>query len=249
MPPINTSLTLPALLRWTPTGRAIVFVLSATSIWSLLAEFYKLCSMRTFTFSILIPSMLILLTMAVVDRTMGDGKLWRAMWIGAIGGLLAAIAYDIYRLPFVIAAIDKIGPTWLRLPLYKVFPRFGALILNQPFAATTTDSQFPLATHVVGWSYHFSNGITFGVMYLALIGDAARRSWLWAVALAVVLEVAMLLTPYTSFFGIALTTKFVVATLTAHLIFGTTFGLYARGKARSMTTRYEYDVPPSGVIA
>jgi hypothetical protein len=35
--------------RWTVPGRLIVFTLAATSIWCLLAEFYGLCSMRTFT--------------------------------------------------------------------------------------------------------------------------------------------------------------------------------------------------------
>jgi hypothetical protein len=117
------------------------------------------------------------------------------------------------------------------LPLYKVFPRFGAMILAQPFTTTQTNSEFTLLAHVIGWVYHFSNGITFGVMYMALIGDARRRSWWWGVALAVGLELAMLYTPYTSFFGINMTTRFVVATLVAHLIFGIVLGIYARRAA------------------
>ena len=104
------------------------------------------------------------------------------------------------------------GPDWLRLPLFKVFPRFGAMILGEPFDATTTDSQFTLTAHLVGWVYHFSNGITFGVMYMALVGDASRRSWLWAVLFATGLELAMLFTPYTTFFGIHMTTRFVIVT-------------------------------------
>jgi hypothetical protein len=34
-------------------------------------------------------------------------------------GFLAACAYDLFRIPFVVAAIDKIGPEWLRLPLFR----------------------------------------------------------------------------------------------------------------------------------
>jgi hypothetical protein len=166
--------------------------------------------------------------MAILDLFRGDRRLWRAVVIGSIGGFLAAVAYDTFRIPFVVAAVDGVGPQWLRLPLFKVFPRFGAMILGQPFTADTTNSQFTLLAHIVGWVYHFSNGITFGVMYMALIGDAGKRSWWWAVALAVFLELAMLFTPYTNFFGIGLTTKFIVATLTAHLIFGVALGLYAR---------------------
>ena len=102
------------------------------------------------------------------------------------------------------------------------------MILGHPFDAVQTDSQFSLTAHLIGWTYHFSNGITFGVMYMALIGDAARRSWLWAVAFAVVLELAMLFTPYMSYFGIHLTTKFVIVTFVAHAIFGVALGLFAR---------------------
>lgn len=219
---------LPPVLQWTPGGRAIVFFLSATSIWCVLAEFYGLCSMRTFTLWILIPATFLLIAIAILDLAKGDRRLWRAVLIGSIGGLLAAFAYDLFRLPFVIAAVDHVGPAWARLPLYKVFPRFGAMILGQPFTPDQTDSQFPLLTHVVGWIYHFSNGITFGVMYMAIIGDATRRSWWWGVALAVGLELMMLFTPYTAFFGISPVMKFVIVTLTAHLIFGVTLGQWAR---------------------
>src|SRR3954471_20956287 len=149
---------LPPVLQWTPAGRAVVFFLSATSIWCLLAEFYGLCSMRTFTFFVLIPATILLIAIALLDRQKGDRRLWNACLIGAIGGFLAAVAYDTFRIPFVIAAADHLGPDWLRLPLFKVFPRFGAMILGEPFTAATTDSQFTLRAHLVGWTYHFSNG-------------------------------------------------------------------------------------------
>ena len=222
---------LPPVLQWTPGGRFIVFFLSATSIWCLLAEFYGLCSMRTFTFWVLIPATILLIAMAVLDFVRGDRRLARAVAIGAVAGFLAACAYDLFRMPFVISAVDHVGPSWLRLPLFKVFPRFGALILAEPFTAQQTDSQFTLTAHVVGWIYHFSNGITFGVMYMALIGDARRRSWMWGIVLAVGLELMMLFTPYTGFFGINLTARFVVVTLIAHLIFGIAMGIYARRKS------------------
>ncbi len=227
----NRSSVLPPLLQWTLGGRLIVFLLSAASIWCLLTEFYGLCSMRGFTIWILIPATALLIAMAWIDLMHGDRRLFHAVMIGAIGGLVAAIAYDVFRLPFVIGAVDHVGPAWLQLPLFKVFPRFGAMILGQPFTTTQTDSQFPLIAHVVGWIYHFSNGITFGIMYMAMIGDAKRRSWLWAIALAVGLELSMLFTPYTRFFGINLTTRFIVATLLAHLVFGIALGLYSKLKA------------------
>jgi hypothetical protein len=165
--------------------------------------------------------------------------------IGTIGGFIAAVSYDLFRIPFVVAAADKIGPPWLRLPLYKVFPQFGAMILGEPYSPSQTDSQFTLRAHIVGWIYHFSNGMTFGVMYMAMIGDARRRSWLWAIALAVGLELSMLFTPYTNFFGIGTTLRFVIVTMVAHLIFGVALGLYARWKA----THWTLAMPPWGMIA
>jgi hypothetical protein len=230
---------LSALYQWTPAGRALTFFLAATSIWCLLAEFYGLCSMRTFTFAILLPATALLLLMTAMDYIKGDRRLFKAVVVGAIGGFVAAVAYDLFRLPWVLGAADQVGPWWMRLPLFKVFPRFGAMILGEPYSAATPDSQFSLAAHLVGWTYHFSNGITFGVMYMAMIGDATKRSWLWAIALAAGLELAMLLTPYTRFFGIHLAALFVVVTLTAHIIFGVAMGLYTRHAAN----RWQLTVP------
>jgi hypothetical protein len=188
--------------------------------------------MQWFTLAILIPANVALLLLAIADRVRGSGLLWRGVVIGAVAGFVAACAYDVFRIPFVVAAIDKVGPDWLRLPLFKVFPRFGAMILGQPFDAAMTDSQFSLTAHLLGWLYHFSNGITFGVMYTALVGDASRRSWWWAVLFATGLELAMLFTPYTTFFGIHMTTRFVIVTFIAHGIFGVALGLFAKWMAR-----------------
>jgi hypothetical protein len=218
----------PAILSWSLPARVVVFLLAATSIWCLLADFYGLCPMRTFTLAILLPATAALIGLAVADRFWGRGMLWRGVVIGAVAGFLAACAYDVFRLPFVVAAIDKVGPEWLRLPLFKVFPRFGAMILGQPFDPAMTDSQFTLTAHLLGWVYHFSNGITFGVMYMALVGDATRRSWLWAVLFATGLELAMLVTPYTGYFGIHMTMRFVIVTFAAHAIFGVAMGLAAK---------------------
>lgn len=110
------------------------------------------------------------------------------------------------------------------MPIFEVFPRFGAMILGQPLEQPS----YSLAAHLLGWMYHFSNGCTVGVMYLALVGDGLRRHWGWAVLMAVGLELGMLLTPYPQTFGIHVTARFVVVTLTAHLISGVGLGLSLR---------------------
>src|SRR5262245_9826599 len=212
---------LPALFRWTWQGRFLVFTLSAMSIWCLLAEFYGLCSMRTFTLAVLLPATAALVALAMLDRLKGDGHLWQGVVIGAAAGFVAACAYDLFRLPFVFSSEWNLASVVPPMNLFKVFPRFGAMILGEP----VEQPQYTLTAHLIGWAYHFSNGITFGVMYVAMIGDAKRRSWLWAVLLATGLELAMLLTPYPQFFAIPVSALFIAVTLTAHLIFGVALGL------------------------
>jgi hypothetical protein len=221
-------LRLPPVFQWTGQGRALIFLLSASSIWCLLLEMYGLCSMRTLTYTLLVPSTLALVALAWLDRAKGDKRLYRAVVIGALGGLLAAVAYDVFRLPWVIGAAGQVGPGWLRLPLFKVFPRFGAMMLGISYSSTQPDSQFPLAAHVLGWIYHFSNGITFGIMFVAIVGQVTRRNWRVAILLAAGIEALMLVTPYPAFFAIPITALFVAVTLSAHLIFGAILGWYTK---------------------
>src|SRR5262245_26777150 len=214
---------------WNTRGRWVVFLLAASSLACLLADFYGFCPMRLFTPFIFLPALVLLFAFAILDRFRGDRQLWRAVWIGLVGGLLAAVAYDVFRLPFVFAkewSIDSVVPS---LNLFKVFPRFGAMILGEPIE----QAEYSTAAHVIGWIYHFSNGATFGVMYLSIVGDSRRWHWTWAVLFALAIELGMLLTPYPTAFNIAVTTRFIFVTIAAHTIFGTTLGLSARRLAAS----------------
>jgi hypothetical protein len=222
-----------AKLYWSPLGRSLVFALSFSSIACLLAEFYGLCPMRIFTLAIFLPAMLALSAFAVWDWANGNGELCRAVLIGVTAGLAAAVAYDVFRLPFVFAREWGIAAVIPPLQLFKVFPGFGAMILGEPLG----QQNYSLGTTLLGWAYHFSNGATFGVMYLALVGEATRRHWLWAIAMAVALELGMLASPYASVFSIPVTPRFVVVTLAAHAIFGVCLGLCARSVAKRWKTR------------
>ncbi len=219
----------PPLNLWTPTLRALVFTLAASSIWCLLAQFYGLMSMRAFTFCVSLPAMLLLLGLTLLDLRRGNGRLVRGMLIGTLAGLIAAVAYDVFRLPFVFASSWHIASIVPPMPLFKVFPRFGAMILGQQ----VEQAHYTIPTQLVGWIYHFSNGLTFGIMYIAVIGDPRRRHWLWAVLMAVGLELAMLFTPYPGIFGIHVGALFVIVTLSAHLIFGVVLGLLSRRGSRA----------------
>jgi len=213
---------------WNARGRWLVFAFAASSIACLLADFYGLCPMRIFTPFIFLPALLALFAFAELDRWIGNGQLWRAVWIGLLAGLLAAAAYDVFRLPFVFAKEWRIESVVPPMKLFKVFPRFGAMVLGQPIE----QPEYSLAAHIVGWIYHFSNGATFGVMYLAIIGSSSRRHWAWAVLFALALELGMLLTPYPRVFGIHVTTRYVLVTVAAHAVFGVGLGLAVCSLAR-----------------
>ena len=197
--------------------RIIVFLLAATSIWSLLGEMYRLWPMRFFALAVFVPACVALVALALHNRWRGNGQACLIILIGAIAGFVAAVAYDVFRLPFVYSASWGLTGLVPSLPLFKVFPQFGAMILGQ------ADSH-SLAAILAGWAYHFSNGITFGVMFAAMVNGQWRRRWLVAIVFAVGLELGMLFTPYPATFGIRVTETFVAVTLTAHLIFGVTMG-------------------------
>ena len=169
--------------------------------------------MRFFGCWVLPPATALLTYVAYRNRDRSDGLSSPFIWIvqGAMGGLLAAIAYDLYRLPFVLSGA----------PLFKVFPRFGELLLG------STEPRW--LVHTLGWTYHFSNGAALGIMFLAMVSFFRRPSLFWgAVAWALFIEVLLLLTPYTTFLGLVLNGRFLFLTATAHLVFGLALGFYCR---------------------
>lgn len=205
-----------------PVTRVFVFLLAATSIACLLGEMYRLWPMRVFTLTVFAPACCVLIAMAIDDRWRGDGRLCRMIVIGAVAGFVAAVSYDVFRLPFVFSKSWGLAGVVPALPLFKVFPQFGAMILGK------TDSS-SLAANLIGWAYHFSNGITFGVMYAAIVNGAWRRLWWVAIVFAVGLEIGMLVTPYPATFGIRMSGVFIAVTLAAHAIFGVTMGRMSVG--------------------
>ncbi len=185
--------------------RVLVFGLAFLSFACLLGTFYGLWSMSWFGSRVLIPSTAALVALGAFGRGPAGG------WVreGAAGGLVAALAYDLYRLPFVLGGA----------PLFTVFPRFGELLLG-------ADGPRWLV-HAVGWAYHFSNGAALGVMLLAALPAASRRvRFAGAVAWALAVEAALLVSRYADFFGLPLNGRFVFLTATAHLVFGLTLGAW-----------------------
>jgi hypothetical protein len=168
--------------------RAVVFTLASLSFACLLGQFFGLWSMHLFGCWVLPPATVLLAFIAWRARGKGGG--YRAARTpGSCKARWAACSrrspYDLYRLPFVLGGA----------PLFKVFPRFGQLLLGA--------SEPVWLVQMLGWSYHFSNGAALGIMFLSLAVTANRRVLFWgAVAWALFVEAMLLLTPYASFFGL-----------------------------------------------
>lgn len=200
--------------------RLLVFGLASMSFACLLGQFYGLWSMRAFALWVLLPATLALAGIAA--RGKGSGP---AFWIveGSLGGLIAAIAYDLFRLPFVLRGY----------PLFDVFPRFGQMLLGAGRADLSTTVQ------LTGWAYHFSNGAALGIMFLAMVAPEARarlpRGLLWkGVLCAVGVEIILLLSPYYSFFKLKLDfATFLGLTLSAHIVFGLVLGWWCGRRLRA----------------
>lgn len=167
--------------------------------------------MRVFAGCVLFPATLILIYLAF----RGQRETRFIIIQGALAGLVAAIIYDLFRVPFVLAG----------KPLFGVFPQFGQLLLYGKLVAGDTTWPVQLA----GWTYHFQNGMALGIMAAAMIPfrfKPAARFWS-CIAWAAGVEILLLLSPYYVYLGLHMPMNlFIPITLAAHLVFGAVLGWY-----------------------
>lgn len=187
-----------ALLPISRPSALVPFALGATSIGTLLLYFYGVTSMGTGARWLLLPAVVLLaafaLAMARRDAVVAE-RVVAGVWAGA----LATFAYDVVRVPIAASGV----------PVFKAISYFGTVILDQAHPTPVSE--------LVGWSYHLSNGIGFGLMYAM----AVTRPRLWSALLwGVTLEAAMLATPYAEVFGYRMTPGFLAITIGAHLVYG-----------------------------
>src|SRR5206468_3605147 len=153
---------------------------------------------------LLLPSTVALVVLTVWARRTGRRELYDRIMGGLWAGLFASLAYDAVRVPIAHAGI----------PVFRAISYFGTVFLAQTSPTVTSE--------VVGWTYHLSNGIGFGLAYAAVV---ARPRWWTAVIWGVTLELSMLYTPYAEVFGYQRSWTFFSVTMGAHVVYG--LGLWA----------------------
>lgn len=177
----------------------LAFALGASSVATLLLYFYGVAELGLSVWLLLVPAAIVLGIITVWARRSRRRELFLRIVAGLWAGGLATLAYDLVRLPIAISGI----------PVFKAISYFGTIILGHSSPSITSE--------VVGWSYHLSNGIGFGLMYAAVV----RTPRLWtAVAWGLFLELAMLLTPYAEVFGYTVSGPFLAITIGAHAVYG-----------------------------
>ncbi|MGI8608056.1 MAG: hypothetical protein ACR2MY_02325 [Candidatus Dormibacteria bacterium] len=155
--------------------------------------------------------MLIAATAVALLRTGRYPTLLVAISAGATGGLLATIAYDIVRLPFLAEGYRLFAP----------IDTYGILMTG-----ASTSSPF---TELLGWSYNFMNGIGFGIAFGMI---ALGRKWLWAIPFALALETTTIVTPYADVYGLRGKLDVIAIAYGAHLFFGAALGLVVERAGR-----------------
>lgn len=120
------------------------------------------------------------------------------MIVGAIAGLAGTLAYDGFRA--VLAWVDLISEPFRTIPIY------GRLITGETGAPSV----------LVGWLFHFWNGIVFGIFFRLAV---TKPTYLKGIAWGLILELALVVTSSKLLF-LTLTDEFLTVSGLGHIAYG-----------------------------
>lgn len=160
-----------------------------------------------------VPSLVVLVGAHALARRRGHVELDRALTVGVLGGWWGTLGYDLIRVPLHFVGLNPFPP----------IRSYGMFLLDAPNATWLSD--------LVGVGYHFSNGLTFGVLFAAVM---AGRHWGWGVLWALVLEGIAVATPFGAVYGIRAAAVPLALAFFAHLYYGAPLGLAARNPQRTL---------------
>lgn len=186
--------------------RSIGVLAAMPSGMALLLHVGGFASLHTIAIWAFLPSLLLLLWVGRLSSSVRD-----SMIVGAVGGLLGTFGYDLFRVPFMLMGKRVFAP----------ISAYGVWLLDGDRSTALTE--------LAGWSYHFSNGITFGIMY-ALV--ATRRSWKWAILWGLALETIVVVSPFADAFALRGAYGALAIAYAGHLAYGYPLGRVVERPAR-----------------
>lgn len=196
---------------------------------AVLTEVYGVMSLRDCFWFLAVPGYLVLVATWWFCRNSREEwvrGLADAVAIGAVGGFLATVAYDIVRIPFVMSGIRVYVPN----------STYGLWILNAEYSTRLTET--------VGWFYHFANGTAFGIMYALFMRG---RHWIFAVVWACLLETIAIVSPYAIVYQLAGKPWIIAIAYFGHVAYGLPLGFMVQRWAASAS--YLRNLSPIGRIA
>jgi hypothetical protein len=158
----------------------------------------------------LIPSIIILGVIAVAAFFREHRRLANRLFAGAVAGFIATAGLEIVR-----TASFRFGGMPGDMPRL-----LGVLLMDRFMLGPSSLSD------LLGYAYHFWNGICFGIIFAVLLG---RKQVLWAVVYAELIGVGFLLSPAVKALGIGFMgsqmPSMPATVVLAHLVFGLILGV------------------------
>lgn len=189
--------------------RISLIACALVSLAALVAHVFHVLPMPFFLEVFGIPSLLALYGLGAYAKKIDAGMLTEGIRVGLLAGLAATVVYDGVR--FLVERGHLFGYSGF-VPILM----FGSWITGQPVGS--------LASKIAGWSYHYWNGATFGVIYTLILG---RRKWLWGVGYGVVMECCML-GLFPMFLRVTSKVDFIAVSMIGHLFYGASLGWLAQ---------------------
>ena len=205
MPAVPAALPDPKTVR---ALRVSLIACALVSLAALVAHVFHLLPMPFFLEVFGVPSLLALYGLAAYARKIDARMLTQGLRVGLLAGIAATVVYDGVR--FLVEHGHLFGYNGF-VPIRM----FGNWITGQPVGST--------AAKIAGWSYHYWNGATFGVIYTLAMG---RRKWLWGIAYGILMECCML-GLFPMFLRVTSKTDFIAVSMIGHLFYGATLGWLA----------------------
>jgi hypothetical protein len=194
------------------SASALCAALGLLPVTPVLAWSFGLGSFQVWFWSVTVPSLAVLAVVgAATARSPAWHRLHTALVVGAVGGLLGTFAYDLFRIPFLLAGYRLFAP----------IDSYGVLILG-------ADSSGPW-TGLAGWMFHFANGIGFGITYAVI---AAGRRWQWALLWGLGIETLAVASPFAGLYALRGPVLLAIA-YGGHLAYGAVLGKVAAHPERT----------------
>lgn len=161
----------------------------------------------------LVPAVVALVVVLTVALARHRSRLTNRILAGAGAGLIATVGLEVIRfISFRLGGMPGSMPELL-----------GVLMLNRFMEGPS------LLSNVVGWAYHFWNGVSFGIVFAVLFG---RKPLAWALVYAEFVGLGFLISPAVTAMGIGFMglnmPAMPITVVIAHTVYGVILGLLCR---------------------